>query len=454
MNQDEANKILADLDRRNFLKGGSAATLLSMLGAVELRAPAQTAPAPKKAAFRVNVGVIGLGAWGREITHTLLKKPEANVAALCDTYGPMLRRMNRYSPDSKKVENYQEVLADESIQAVCVATGTPQHKRIVLDAIKAGKHVYCEAPLAHTIDDARIIARAGRDAFAQVFQVGLNYRGDSQRHFVKDFFRSGAGGRTVMSRVQWHKKQSWRYASPNNDRQKAINWRLSKKLSPGIVGEMGIHQIDNNSWFLEQLPVAVTGFGGIMHWRDGRDVPDTVQCVFEYPDKGNLIFDGALTNSFDADYEAIYGTFAAIMFRGQKAWMFKEVDSPALGWEVYARKDTFFKELGIALVANATKISVARDEDIESEQYTNTPLANALDGFLHNSNEVGNAVKNFKETFGFLDKDSVLDYLKSLNLKPAATYKDGFEATVTVLTANDAVNQHKRIEYKPEWFQV
>ncbi len=454
MNQDEANKILADLDRRNFLKGGSAATLLSMLGGVELRAPAQDAAPVKKAAFKLNIGVIGLGPWGREITHTLLKRPEANVAALCDTYGAMLRRMNRYSPDSKKIENYKELLADESIQAVCVATGSHEHTQIVLDALKAGKHVYCEAPMAHTIDEARIISRAGRDAFAQVFQVGLNYRADSQRHFVKDFFRSGAGGNTVMSRAQWHKKQSWRYASPNGDREKAINWRLRKALSPGIVGEMGIHQIDNNSWFLDKLPTAVTGFGGIMNWRDGRDVPDTVQCVFEYPGSGNMIFDGALTNSFDADYEMIYGSFAAFMFRGQKAWMFKETDSPALGWEVYARKDTFHKELGIALVANATKISVARDEDIASEEYTNTPLAHALEGFLHNSHEVGNAVKNFKETFGFLDKDSVLDYLKSLNLKPAATYKEGFEATVTVLIANDAVNQQKRIEYKPEWFQV
>jgi predicted dehydrogenase len=453
MNQNETKKIIDSLDRRDFLKGGSVTALISMLGGVELTAPAQETPA-KPPAFKVNVAVIGLGPWGREIAYTLLKIPEANLVAVCDTYSAMLRRMRRHAPDAKKVENYKEILADKSIQAVCIATGTHQHKQIVLEALKAGKHVYLEAPVANSIEDARIIARAGRDAYSQVFQTGLNYRSDPQRHFILDFFWSGAAGNTVMSRAQWHKKTSWRYASPNREREQSINWRLRKNDSPGLIGEMGIQQIDNTSWFHKTLPTAVTGFGDILHYKDGRTVPDTVQSVFEYPDKGNFIYDAALTNSFDADYEMIYGTYAAIMMRGNRAWMFKEVDSPLLGWEVYARKDTFYNETGIALVANATKLVAARDEVAQDEQYTNTPLSHSMSAFLHNSNETGNAVTNFKETFGFLDKDSVLDYLKTLNLKPAAGYQEGFEATVTALKANEAVNTKKRIEYDPAWFKV
>ncbi|MBG88969.1 MAG: hypothetical protein CMO80_18990 [Verrucomicrobiales bacterium] len=453
MNQDEAKKIIENVDRRDFLKGGSLSAMIAMMGGVPLNAPAQDAP-KKEAAFKVNVGIIGLGPWGRDIAHTLLKIPEANVAALCDTYPAMLRRMRRYAPDAKKVEDYKEILADHSIQAVCVATGTHQHKQIVLDALKAGKHVYCEAPVSNTIDEAREIARAGRDAYAQVFQTGLNYRSDPQRHFILDFFWSGAAGNTVMSRAQWHKKTSWRYASPNRDREKAINWRLNKSISPGLVGEMGIQQVDNNSWFLKSLPSAVTGFGDILHYRDGRTVPDTVQAIFEYPEKGNFVYDAALTNSFDSDYEMIYGTFAAIMMRNTKAWMFKEVDSPLLGWEVYARKDAFYKETGIALVANATKLVAARDEDAVDEKYTNTPLSHSMGAFLHNVNEVAGAAKNFKETFGFMDKDSFVDYAKTLNLKPAAGYQEGFEATVTVLKANEAVNAKKRVELDPDLFKV
>ena len=454
MTENEAQKLAGEWQRRDFLKGGSLTALISMLGGVELKAPAQEAPAAKPPAFKVNVAVIGLGPWGREIAHTLLKTPEANLVAICDTYSAMLRRMRRYAPDAKQVEDYKEIINDKSIHAVCVATGSHQHKQIVLAALKAGKHVYCEAPLAHTIEDAREIAKAARDSFAQVFQAGLNYRSDPNRHFIQDFFWSGAAGQTVMSRAQWHNKNSWRYASPSREREQEINWRLNKNLSPGLIGELGIQQIDNNNWFLKRLPKAVTGFGGILHWNDGRTVPDTVQAVFEYEDKGNFIFDGALTNSFDSDYEMIYGTYAAIMMRRNKAWMFKEVDSPLLGWEAYARKDAFYQETGIALVANATKLAAARDEDAQDEPYTNTPLAHSMGAFLHNVNEVGSAVKNFQETFGFLDRDSVLDYLKSLNLKKAADYQAGFESTVTVLKANEAVLGGKRVELKPELFKV
>ena len=109
---------------------------------------------------------------------------------------------------------------------------------------------------------------------------------------------------------------------------------MRAEQSAGLVGELGIHQVDNNSWFLKALPTAVSGFGGVLQWSDGRTVPDTAQCVFEYPEGVNFIYDATLANSFDSDYEMIYGTDAAVMMRGAKAWMFKESDAPLLGWEV------------------------------------------------------------------------------------------------------------------------
>ena len=119
--------------------------------------------------------------------------------------------------------------------------------------------------------------------------------------------------------------------------------RLIGSTSPGLVGEMGIHQLDTVSWFLNARPVSVTGFGGILNWNDGRDVPDTIQAVIEYPGDVFLSYEATLGNSFDSDYEMLFGTDSAVMLRANKAWMFKEVDSPLLGWEVYARKDEFYK---------------------------------------------------------------------------------------------------------------
>ncbi len=187
-------------------------------------------------------------------------------------------------------------------------------------------------------------------------------RSDPQRHFLLPFIRSGALGKTVLARAQWHKKTSWRSASPNPEREKALNWRLSKATSLGLIGEIGSHQIDQAGWFLNGLPKAVTGFGSVMFWKDDRDVPDTIQAVLEFPGGVQMIYDATLANSFDGEYEMLYGSDAAIMMRESKAWMFKEVDSPLLGWEVYADKMTFYKETGIALVAGKSKAVPANDQ--------------------------------------------------------------------------------------------
>jgi len=122
------------------------------------------------------------------------------------------------------------------------------------------------------------------------------------------------------------------------------------------VGEVGCHAIDQTAWFLNAKPRAVSGFGSLLVWSDdGRDVPDTVQAAFEFPGGVRLIYDATLGNSFDGAYEMLYGANAAVMFREGKAWMFKEVDSPLFGWEVYAGKDQFYKETGITLVVDASK---------------------------------------------------------------------------------------------------
>jgi len=302
-------------------------------------------------------------------------------------------------------EDYKAILEDKEIKAVVIATPSHKHRDITIEALKAGKHVYCEAPMATTLEDVRTIAAGARGAVGQVFQPGLALRSDPQRHFLLQFVRSGAAGQPLMARAQWHKKQSWRQASPNPEREKEINWRLDKKVSLGLAGEVGIHQIDMMGWLLKQRPTAVTGFGGVLYWKDdGREIPDTAQFVFEYPGGVQGIFEATLANSFDADYEMLYGAYAAIMLRGNKAWMFKEVDSPLLGWEVYARRDTFYKETGIALVANATKLVAQGDNPVEDAPFANTALSFALEAFVSNVNTVGTAVEDFKDTYGTDDK--------------------------------------------------
>ena len=453
MNPTASPDNLNELDRRAFVQRSSFAAMLAALGAVELRAQAQ-APAEKKAAFTVNVAVIGLGPWGREIVNVLARTKEAKIVTICDTYGAMVRRTAENAPGAAQESDYKKVLADKNVQAVVIATPTHQHKQLVTEALAAGKHVYCEAPLAHTVEDARAIAQAAKNTPTAVFQAGLQLRSDAQRHFLMQFVRSGALGKNLFSRAQWHKKQSWRKASPNPDREREINWHLRQEQSAGLVGEIGIHQVDNNSWFLRDLPTAVTGFGGILQWSDGRTVPDTAQCVFEYGQGVNFSYDVSLANSFDSDYEMIFGTDAAVMMRGGKAWMFKESDAPLLGWEVYARKDNFHKETGIALVANATKLVAQGEQAEDNTPAMTTSLQAAMEAFLTNVNEIGNAVEDFKATFGDGDKAALAKHLVTVPRQPAASAQDGFEATVRVLKASEAVAKKTRIAFSKEWFQV
>lgn len=459
MNQSEKDQ--AGYNRRDFIKGGSVATFMAMMGGVQLMAQPATVDfgANKAAGAKVKLGLIGLGPWGRDILDQLGRLQQAEVAAICDTYPAMLRRGATKAPDAAQVADFQTILDNKDIKAVIVATPTHQHKDIAIAALKAGKHVYCEAPLATTTEDAKAIALAAKNSVGQVFQAGLQMRSDPQRHFLLPFIRSGALGKPVMGRAQWHKKQSWRLASPNAEREKAINWRLNRVTSTGLVGEIGIHALDQTGWYFNTEPVAVTGFGSTMLWKDGRDVPDTVQVVIEYPEGVRLSYDASLATSFDGEFELLFGTDATVLMREdhngkQAAWMFKEVDSALLGWEVYARKDNFYKETGIALAAGSSKQTALVETPAGGGSSALPPLYFALEAFLANCSEVGNAVEDFKSMFDASDKVGLATSLQSLELKPYAGYAEGYSATVLALKANEAVNSNRRIELKKEWFEL
>jgi predicted dehydrogenase len=453
MNENENDPL--GYNRRDFLKGGSVATLMTMLGGVELLA-AETAPAPSgelKSNEKVKVAVIGLGSWGREILNTLGRIPMADIAAICDTYPSSLRRAATAAPSAIQTPDYKTILANNDIKAVIIATPTHLHKDIALDSLKAGKHTYCEAPLANTIEDARTIALAGKASKLALFQAGLQIRSDPQRHFLVPFIRSGALGRFVTARAQWHKKQSWRTSSPNPEREKALNWRLDKDISIGLLGEQGCHQIDQANWLLNALPVSVTGFSSIALWdSDGRQVPDTVHAMIEYPGHIYLDYDATLANSFDGYYEMFYGSDAAVLIRDNKAWLFKETDAPLLGWEVYARKDKFYEETGIALVANASK-SVQQAPKPGETEITNPVLLSALERFLKNTSDVEITMGPAREAFKD-DPDSLADTFSNVVKKPTAGYLEGFQATVIAIKANEAAIAGKRIEINPDLYKL
>jgi predicted dehydrogenase len=419
--------------RRTFLRTGSGVAVgLLMEGfanAQEIKPKPKAGAKPEeKPPTPVTCAVIGCGDQGREIIKALAALPGADTKMVCDTYSAIHKRALERAPKASAVEDYRKVLDDKSVQAVWVATPTHQHKDIVLAALQAGKHVYCEAPLAHTVDDARAIAAAATKAGKQVFHTGLQRRANPLEEHVFGFFRTGVVSKLAMGRASWQKKNTWRRAGGSNERENALNWRLNKQVSTGLMGEIALHQLDLASWFLRAKPVSVSGTGAVMVWKDGREVPDTVQCMFEYPGNFRYMYTATLGNSFEADRDIFQGSDAAIMLHKDRAWLFKESDAPNLGWEVYATKETLGDETGIALVANATKLLDAGLDPSENRNaYTKGPLYYSCETFL-------NAVRGQAKT----------------PCGPAV----GFEATVVALKANEAVLTGNKVVFRKEWFAV
>ena len=419
------------VSRRGFLASSMTAGVAALaLGAQveEVRAQAKPTPAAP-AGPPVGLGVIGLGAQGRAILAALSRLPGANVVAICDNYAPLLTRGKEQAPKATPVPEYKQVLDNPAVDAVVIATPTHQHKEIALAAVQAGKHVYCEAPLAHTVEEARAIAQAGKNS-KSVFQVGQQYRANPQHLHVSKFVRGGVLGKIVALRAQWHKKGSWRRAAPNPAREAMVNWRLNRATSPGLIGEEGIHSLDTINWFFKTQPVAVTGAGQTMLWNDGRETPDTVQCVFEYPGSLSLAYDATLANSFDGSYELAMGGDAAVLLRGERAWIFKEVDAPLLGWEVYARKEQVGDSNGIALVADATKI-LALGKIPGKDGTTLDPGKDAL----------------------YYSLESFLGSIREKK-PPVCGPVEGLQAAVTALKANEAILAGGKVTYQKEWFTL
>jgi predicted dehydrogenase len=415
------------IDRRSFLQG-AAASMVVLFREEELRAAALRQD-PLPAWPPVRIGVIGAGAWGREILTALSRLPSTRVLAVCETYPPYLKKALELAPEASAESDYRKLLDSAAIEAVVIATPTHQHREIALAALDAGKHVYCEAPLAARMEDAQAIVAAALHAPQRVFQTGLQGRSNALYRHVGQFVKTGVLGSGVQVSAQWNKKQSWRRVAPDPERERQVNWRLEEGVSLGLAGEIGIHQFDLTGWYLKSLPLAVIGFGSILQWRDGRKVPDTIQCVFEYPNDVRAIFSSTLASSFGGAYALFQGSNSSLMMRETRGWMVKEADSPLLGWEVYARKETINDETGICMVADATKLLDAGKEPGKEGSLgpAQTPLCSAFEDFTRSIRE------------GF---------------RPACGAREGYQAAVVAIKANEAVLSGSRISYEPDWFDT
>ena len=364
---------MTETDRRTFLKTTGALAAVSLM-------PSALFAMDVELNGEVSVAIIGMGRQGRTIAGELQKITGVKIAAICDVDPRRLRSGARRVAGAESYEDHRKLLDEANVSAVIIATPTHTHQAVVQDALTAGKHVYCEAPIASTIEDCQAVVEAARNT-STVCVAGLLGRSNPIYKLARTFYRSDSVRDLIAMRAQANEKTTWRTPASDPARNKALNWRLDPDVSIGLAGEWGTHQFDVFNFFTNTYPTAVNGKGSVRLHKDGRKVDDTIAAMLSFDNGTVLQYAATLGNSYEGTHEVFYGSNAAIKLAWTHGWMFKEADAPTQGWEVYANRQRFHNEEGITLIADATQL--ASQGKLESGVgLPNPPLYYGLADFL------------------------------------------------------------------------
>ncbi len=371
---------MRDLPRRDFLMHAA-----SGFAAVAL-APDLLALGGRSAALRSNaalgVAVIGTGDRGREALDALATIPAAQIVAICDEDSGRLKGGERRAPGVPSFTSVEELLDNSfGLQAVVVCTSTHRHLEVVRAILASGRHVYCETPLAHSQGDARALVELAAGSAGRVCAAGFTARANPLYVRTRGVTQSDAVGDLLSAHVHAHLRSSWRQSAPDPAWETQRNWRLDPAISAGLPGEIGAHWLDYLLLTTRLKPKSVRANGGVLAWRDGRTVADTVQMQVACEGGSQWNLDLTLGNSHGGEQTLVHGTHGSVRAAETHAWLYKEADSPTQGWEVYATREIHFQDQGLVLLANATKLA-EQNKLKEGIGLPHVPLWYALDDFV------------------------------------------------------------------------
>jgi predicted dehydrogenase len=310
-----------ELSRRSFM-GRSAGAALAIGPAV---LPALGANG------KIGIGVIGTGSRGNYVMDMMYKAvPElVTVTAVCDAFqGALARGKDRVQTAEKRAPktfaDYRELLQDPEVDAVFVTTPEHLHHVMTIAALRAGKHVYVEKPLAHTLEEGaeilKVVEKAGK-----VVQVGTQNRSNSLYIKAKEMVEQGMIGEVHYVRAFWYRNSlpndpAWRYPIAPDlseqtadwgkflgparqrpfDRRRWRQWRLYWDYSGGISTDLLVHQTDITNFVCgKTVPLSCMASGGTYRWvdpDDDREVPDTLSALYEYAGRFHVNYSCYLGN--------------------------------------------------------------------------------------------------------------------------------------------------------------
>ena len=297
-----------NLSRRDFFKelgmiGGGGALLSAFPWLQSCSADDKVQIAKEK----VRIGFIGTGSRGQYHLNNLKTVPYADVVALCDNYPPNLKAASVIYPQAKTYDDYRKVLEDKDIQAVMIATPLYEHAHITIDALHAGKHVFCEKSMAMTCADCLDMYNVFKES-GKVMFIGQQRLYDPKYIKAMEMVHAGLLGDINSIRAYWFRNNDWRRPVPSPDLERKINWRLYKEYSCGLVTELATHQLQVGNWALRMLPEKVAGMGDIVYWKDGREVYDSINLIYHYPNGVKMTYESMIANKFYGLEEEIMGS--------------------------------------------------------------------------------------------------------------------------------------------------
>lgn len=345
------------LNRRQFL-GSSAKNAAGVAaGVVSLSAAAAIAHGNLE---KIRLAVIGIRNQGKELATSFASLPGASVTTLCDVddslFPAVIKSVEQLQGEgpgkTPKIErDFRRVLDDPEIDAVVIATPDHWHAVMTILACQAGKDVYVEKPVSHTIEEGTRMIAAARQ-YDRVVQSGLQQRSGAHFQSAIDYVRSGKLGRVRLAKA-WtaHLRKSighkadciapqgvdydlWQGPAPLknfNPNRFHHNWHWNWDYGSGELGNWGVHMLDIARWGLEvTYPHQVSAQGGKHYFDDDQQTPDTLLANYSFPGK-TIAWEHRLWS-----HQGIEGRSAAVAFHGDQGTLI--VDRG--GWKVYGQSES------------------------------------------------------------------------------------------------------------------
>lgn len=304
------------MKRREFIGSAAAsAALAAMPGLV-------AAKVDQFSGEMLRAGHIGTGRQGRKLLGLANGLPGFDIRTICDILPFQLDRAKGVV-GTETVEDYRRILDDPEIDAVFIATPFHLHAQPMLDAIDAGKHVYCEKTLVKGHDQIDRVRPVLEDT-DRIVQTGYQHRYSDHLQHVAGIIESGEIGSISKVECLWNRNGDWRRPVPSPEYERAVNWRMYREYSGGLTAELSSHQMDILQWMLGSPPRHIMGTGGIDHWKDGRTTRDNTHLLVTHENGIAVSYTCMTTNDHGGFRMTFYGTKGTIVTSLNEAWVTTE----------------------------------------------------------------------------------------------------------------------------------